>query len=58
VEARPHTSGWYQQNRTQRLNVFPTPGSIMERLSSHGTVGDGGVGLGKKGARVGIVGIR
>jgi hypothetical protein len=56
VEARPHTSGWYQQDRTQRLNVFPTPGSIMERLSSHGTVGDGG--LGKKGARVGIVGIR
>jgi hypothetical protein len=58
VEARPHTSVWYQQDRTQRLNVFPTPSSIMERLSSHGTVGDGGVGLGKKGARVGIVGIR
>jgi hypothetical protein len=52
AEVRPHTSRWYQEDRTQRLNVFPTSGRITERLSSHGTVGDGGVGLGKVGARV------
>jgi hypothetical protein len=52
AEVRPHTSRWYQEDRTQRLNAFPTSGRIIERLSSHGTVGDGGVGLGKMGARV------
>jgi hypothetical protein len=54
VEVRPRTSRWYQKDRAQHLNVFPSSGGITERLSSHGTVGDGGLGLGKKGARVSI----
>jgi hypothetical protein len=54
VDVRPRTSRWYQQDRAQHLNVFPSSGGIMERLASHGTVGDGGLGLGKMGARVSI----
>jgi hypothetical protein len=52
AEVRPRTSRWYQGDRTHLLNAFPISGRITERLSSHGTVGDGGVGLGKMGARV------
>jgi hypothetical protein len=52
AEIRPRTSRWYQKDRAQHLKVFPSSGGITERLSSHGTVGDRGLGLGKMGARV------
>jgi hypothetical protein len=52
VEVRPRTSRWYEEDRAQYLSVFSFSGGMTERLSSHGTVGDGGLGLGKMGTRV------